>query len=699
MPLTFFLHFSEHTIEISKNEFFEEWLNHDIENRNSRLFEYISAKFGLADMTEDSRKAFQLKLASWSAKMSEKWESARRTKDRFLLKNKSWLEGAKFEFKVELNSPSTSTPVRHPGRPQKSFEESSFKTKKRRVEDIVQTWNADELTIAAEVANRSAGKRSVAQAIKRASDGSKDESGPKAVLCNNARQLSTNEALAYYVDSKCTVHSYKQTRKWSLKAGHQVFPSYHSLGKSKISCYTSKENILVTETSAEIKLQANLDKTTERLVEAQSEVIRSVLPCDSSFTLISKWGCDGSSGHSTYKQKFEDSEATDEFLFAIMFVPLRLISPQGVVVWQNPRPSSTLYCRPIKFIFAKETTELITTETNKVLEEASQLLPSLCTVGETQVSVVHKFILTMTDGKVCNALTNTRSAQKCYICGATPTMMNDESKDFSTEQDDFGFGLSTLHGWIRCFECLLHISYRLNIKKWQARSEDDKLSVKTRSDEIKLKFKKEAGLIVDKPKPGYGNTNDGNTARRFFANAELSANITGLDVQLIKNFAILLRTLSSGYEINLNEFEKHCKQTRQLYLSLYSWYYMPVTVHKLLVHSIQVIKTSLLPIGQFSEEAQEARNKDCRNFREHNTRKISRVATNTDLLNMLMITSDPLINSLRELPRKKLEKLTPEIINLINPHSAPLLPASCNLSREEVDYLVSDSSDCDSDDE
>lgn len=29
------------------------------------------------------------------------------------------------------------------------------------------------------------------------------------------------------------------------------------------------------------------------------------------------------------------------------------------------------------------------------------------------------------------------------------------------------FGLSTLHCWIRFFECLLHLSYRLDFKKWQ----------------------------------------------------------------------------------------------------------------------------------------------------------------------------------------------------------------------------------------
>ncbi|CAB0009541.1 unnamed protein product [Nesidiocoris tenuis] len=50
------------------------------------------------------------------------------------------------------------------------------------------------------------------------------------------------------------------------------------------------------------------------------------------------------------------------------------------------------------------------------------------------------------------------------------------------------------------------------------------------------------------------------------------------------------------------------------------WYFMPLTVHKILYHSVDVIEHMVLPIGNLSEEAQEACNKDCRRFREFNTR-------------------------------------------------------------------------------
>ena len=40
------------------------------------------------------------------------------------------------------------------------------------------------------------------------------------------------------------------------------------------------------------------------------------------------------------------------------------------------------------------------------------------------LSVSHNMVLTMIDGKICNAVTSTTSAQVCYVCGAAPKQMN-----------------------------------------------------------------------------------------------------------------------------------------------------------------------------------------------------------------------------------------------------------------------------------
>ena len=74
---------------------------------------------------------------------------------------------------------------------------------------------------------------------------------------------------------------------------------------------------------------------------------------------------------------------------------------------------------------------------------------------------------------------------------------------------------------------------------------------------------------------------------------------------------------------------------------------MPPSMHTILLHCSIVIKHALVPIGLLSEEAQEAYNKNYKNFRENHTRKTSRLSTNTDLMHALLISSDPVISSKR----------------------------------------------------
>lgn len=55
-------------------------------------------------------------------------------------------------------------------------------------------------------------------------------------------------------------------------------------------------------------------------------------------------------------------------------------------------------------------------------------------------------------------------------------------KTYPIDADLLKYRLSTLPAWIRFFECILHIAYRLPIDKWQVRNEDkDKVETKIRN--------------------------------------------------------------------------------------------------------------------------------------------------------------------------------------------------------------------------
>ncbi|CAH1954928.1 unnamed protein product [Acanthoscelides obtectus] len=99
-------------------------------------------------------------------------------------------------------------------------------------------------------------------------------------------------------------------------------------------------------------------------------------------------------------------------------------------------------------------------------------------------------MLTMLDGSVGNVLSETNSTMKCIICGATPKDMNTLAGiNRPPNVDNYRFGLSTLHCWIRFFECLLHIGYRLPIKSWQVRGPKNKAVVEANKKRIQAEFR------------------------------------------------------------------------------------------------------------------------------------------------------------------------------------------------------------------
>jgi hypothetical protein len=175
------------------------------------------------------------------------------------------------------------------------------------------------------------------------------------------------------------------------------------------------------------------------------------------------------------------------------------------------------------------------------------------------------------------------------------------------------------------------------------------------------------GLLADQAKPGgCGTTNDGNTARRFFKDPSHSASITGISEMLIRRCAVILQTVSSGHTINLEAFDQYAKETAVLLVKEYPWYYVPASVHKVLMHGAQVVAAAMLPIGQISEEAQESLHKQLKAYRERYSRKCSRISTNTDLIHSLLVSSDPFITNLRPLPRKRTSGISKDMLKLIS---------------------------------
>jgi len=491
-----------------------------------------------------------------------------------------------------------------------------------------------------------------------------------------ATQYTPEEALELILNCNLSKQAYINIRKSTLSKGCNIYPDYKQVWLCKSKCRPS--GMIATDIMAEVPLKNVLEHTTQRIVQMQKEVILQKMENlqEMKTEIIFSYGFDGSSGQSNYKQKFESTgNYSDNSLFATTCIPLRLQSLQKDILWNNITPQSIRFCRPIKLQYVKETECHVLQENENLAKSIKSLDELKIDLGENKTLIInYQLFLTLIDGKILNALTGTKSTRSCPICGATPAMIRDtedfgNSDFFKPKPNSLKYGASPLHAWIRFFECVIHISYRIDLCEWEVRGEENKKIVQERKKMIQDRFLKKMHLLVDKPKPnGFGSTNDGNTSRRAFANTKLFAEITEVNEELINRFRIILITLSCNLQTDPIKFGLYCHETVKLYMLKYSWYPMPPSVHKILIHGRQIVENSVLPVGYFGEEGSEGRNKFYKQDRQFHARKTSRKHNLEDIFNRAMDTSDPIISSINLASRIRSQKKLPlpsEVIDML----------------------------------
>lgn len=658
--------FSELESGITRRAIFDIWKEQQIPGRKvQHVVNFITNLNSFRDYDDVTQGKIKKAIKNLCAILRQKWVKCHRNEKLFLATNKTWLVG-KTRFGVEPKKVS-------PGRPAKNFEDCTESAKRKKVRKLVTSVSKQELAYATRLSMHADGERDAADIVKQVSTCSPKRATrlKKSFRANTnlLKKMAPDQALALFVDTKMTKTQYNRIKENGKEFNADIYPNYNKLLEAKKRCYPA--DIFTDEITAEVPLQGLVDHTIDRLATAQAEVLNHI---NQNYNISSikawfKWGCDGAAGQSRYKQGFTNEDGDDSFLFSISMVPLRITAENDehkeILVFQNPTTSSTNYCRPIKIIFKQEREEFVKHEIQNIKNQIALLQPSPVKIGENMYNCTCVLSLTMIDGKICSWLAKS-SSQNCHLCYATPSLMNniEAVKTRQVVAENVELGISSLHAWIKCFECLLHISYRMDIKKWSVRNAD-KAAFSTRKKLIQERFRREMGLLVDIPKPGFGTTNDGNSARHFFRNPSIASAITGIDEVLIKRLHIVLTTIACGHAIDSDKFQKYCLGTAELYVSLYPWYYMPQSVHKILIHGGILANSSILPIGQMSEEAQEARNKDSKHIREHHSRKFNRQQTMEDMIHMLLISSDPYITSLRKPLKRKGKNLPQEVIAML----------------------------------
>eukprot|EP00733_Pompholyxophrys_punicea_P000940 Pompholyxophrys_punicea_v1_NODE_378_length_2095_cov_23.619608.p1 type:complete len:497 gc:universal NODE_378_length_2095_cov_23.619608:1657-167(-) len=471
--------------------------------------------------------------------------------------------------------------------------------------------------------------------------------------------MSAIDALALLVDCNLGKNEYQKIRNNALQHNIYLYPPYNDLRKEKEVIYPNRNSESITETSASTTLQSLVDITSKRLCEYLREPLNFV---HSELLLISKWGFDGATGQSMYKQSwsFETTSTQDSSLFSTNLVPLRLIClKSNTVVWNNPCPSSVSFCRPLRIQFEKESKDLNISEKDHWENEIKNLNLSIVSFGEKFFSVFHRLLFTMIDGKVLGHITDTHTTN-CPLCKATPSMMNNISYLQTIAVDDhlLEYGLSSMHLWIRALEYMWNIARKLEVQKGRSNAAI-KDSIDARDKFLKQKIYNELGLVIDQPKAGgSGTSNDGNTARRFFAEYRKVSEITGLDSNVLAKLGTFIRAIGCGFPVNSEKLKSFGLEVANLLVRTYPWYDMPQAVHKALIHGWLVVKKLqyyCIPVGMASEEAGETANKEIKKARLHHSRKSSRLATMKDIFHWRLLASDPYI-ALNLLKNKKSKK-------------------------------------------
>lgn len=112
--------------------------------------------------------------------------------------------------------------------------------------------------------------------------------------------------------------------------------------------------------------QSLISHKCERIIQSHDVVFPQNCQQRSLVLLNFDIGFDGSTGQALYKQHWTDSEEDNNNLFATTFIPLRIKSECGQVLWLNPTPRSYSYCRPIHIEYRKGNKDIIIAEKKSV---------------------------------------------------------------------------------------------------------------------------------------------------------------------------------------------------------------------------------------------------------------------------------------------------------------------------------------------
>ena len=151
--------------------------------------------------------------------------------------------------------------------------------------------------------------------------------------------------------------------------------------------------------------------------------------------------------------------------------------------------------------------------------------------------------------------------------------------------------------------------------------------------------------------------------------------------QLLQNVSVILRVLNSYEDVNVEEFEKLCKETNLILVDYFDFMNITPTVHAVLAHSPDIIRNNQgKGLNNLSEEGSEGSHKVMKHLREHGARKHSLELNLKDCFRKMFFGSDPIVRGMK---RKIICSFCQE-----EGHSIKSCPALKEVDMNEDDILL-----------
>ena len=407
-------------------------------------------------------------------------------------------------------------------------------------------------------------------------------------------------------------------------------PDYDNLRKTTIT-EMIPEGFKSCNTGAHIPVVSALQHTGRRFLLRPD--ISEKLQDGDEIVHLAKIGSDYATGHGRlHQRKAEDFDEDGSHNCA--FQTLQFSTREGVI-FKNENPGGSELLRMTSKTMEKDTREKMAAnmrETDRLNEEMMEQVEQVQGVG--QVTIKHKLINSMHDGKERLAAVTAKleeyleqgivkkppgfgeknkiSTSTCMVCLQPPSTYNDPASLRATPimfEDVAKWGLSSMHMYTRCFECLWNSAVDEQAQREACShpskpcsthpqvcptSKGKRASMCQAKEKVKetfqQEFKKQLGLRCFYPEPQKGgNSNTGPLAKRVFMNAKVSAQILGVPELLLTSMWDLLKSINSSQMQDVATFKENAQKLFNLWTQTFRRT-MSANVHCLLAHGADFIR-------------------------------------------------------------------------------------------------------------